>query len=210
MSTPLTGNERGGHRLHRNTTIVNYSGPTAALRRTQRLPDHRAEIAVVAGRPPFRPLADRPVRPYRCPPRSSRLAPVCAEQLRRRSSAGARLGTGLRHSCGEARCRDSVSSCQMACAGRVKVKAIRWVGVETDRVSEMRSFATDVLGLRLVEQDGEDFVELAMADGAKLELFASQTVAQEPSVFASNPVIARLLVDNLEQARDELSRTPGV
>jgi hypothetical protein len=49
-----------------------------------------------------------------------------------------------------------------------------------------------------------------MADGAKLERFASRTVAQEPSVFASNPVIAGFLVDDIEQARDELSRTPGV
>jgi len=92
----------------------------------------------------------------------------------------------------------------------VKVKAIRWVGVGTDRVSEMRAFATDVLGLRLVAQDGEDFVELAMADGAKLELFASSAVTEEPSVFASNPVVAGFLVDDIEQARDELARTPGV
>jgi catechol 2,3-dioxygenase-like lactoylglutathione lyase family enzyme len=98
----------------------------------------------------------------------------------------------------------------MAYAGRVQVKAVRWVGVGTDRVSEMRAFATDVLGLRLVGQDGDEFVELAMADGAKLELFASHGVAEEPSVFAANPVIAGFLVDDIEQARDELARTPGV
>ena len=44
----------------------------------------------------------------------------------------------------------------------------------------MRSFAVDVLGLRVVGQDTEDFVELAMADGAKLELFGSGDVADGP------------------------------
>jgi catechol 2,3-dioxygenase-like lactoylglutathione lyase family enzyme len=62
----------------------------------------------------------------------------------------------------------------------VEVKGIRWIGVRTDRISEMRAFATDVLGLRVVGQDTGDFVELAMADGAKLELFGSPTVADGP------------------------------
>jgi catechol 2,3-dioxygenase-like lactoylglutathione lyase family enzyme len=92
----------------------------------------------------------------------------------------------------------------------VKVKGIRWVGVGTDRVSEMRAFASDVLGLRVVGEDREDFVELAMEDGAKLELFASTAAAEEPWMFAVNPVVAGFLVDDIETARDELARTPGV
>ncbi len=92
----------------------------------------------------------------------------------------------------------------------MKVKGIRWVGVGTDRVSEMRAFASDVLGLRVVGEDREDFVELAMEDGAKLELFASTAAAEEPWMFAVNPVVAGFLVDDIETARDELARTPGV
>jgi catechol 2,3-dioxygenase-like lactoylglutathione lyase family enzyme len=92
----------------------------------------------------------------------------------------------------------------------MRVKGIRWVGVGTDRVAEMSAFATDVLGLRVVGQDGEDFVVLAMDDGAKLELFSRRAVAQQPWMFAANPVVAGFLVDDIEAARDELARTPGV
>lgn len=42
----------------------------------------------------------------------------------------------------------------------MEVKGIRWVGVgvRTERMAEMRAFATDVLGLRVVGQDTADFV----------------------------------------------------
>jgi catechol 2,3-dioxygenase-like lactoylglutathione lyase family enzyme len=92
----------------------------------------------------------------------------------------------------------------------VEVKGIRWVGVGTDRVSRMRSFAIDVLGLRVAGEDSEDFVELAMGDGAKLELFGSSEVADGPWLFESNAVVAGFLVDDIQAARDELARTPDV
>jgi catechol 2,3-dioxygenase-like lactoylglutathione lyase family enzyme len=92
----------------------------------------------------------------------------------------------------------------------VEIKGVRWVGVRTDRTAEMRAFAIDVLGLRVVGEDRSDFVELAMADGAKLELFGSAGVADGPWLFASNPVVAGFLVDDIESAREELMRAPGV
>jgi hypothetical protein len=92
----------------------------------------------------------------------------------------------------------------------VEVKGIRWVGVGTDKVSRMRSFAIDVLGLRVAGEDNEDFVVLAMGDGAKLELFGSYEVADGPWLFEANPVVAGFLVDDIEAARDELARTPDV
>lgn len=49
-------------------------------------------------------------------------------------------------------------------AWRVRIEGIRWVGVGTDRVAEMRAFATDVLGLEMVGQDRDDFVEFALDD----------------------------------------------
>jgi hypothetical protein len=47
------------------------------------------------------------------------------------------------------------------------------LGVGTDSLAEMRAFAIDVLGLGVVGEDSNDFVELALADGTKLELFGS-------------------------------------
>ena len=92
----------------------------------------------------------------------------------------------------------------------MEVKGIRWIGVDTDRLSEMRAFATEVLGLRVVGADTGDFVELGMADGTKLELFGSASVADGPWLFASNPVVAGFLVDDIQAARDELAAARGV
>jgi hypothetical protein len=74
----------------------------------------------------------------------------------------------------------------------------------------MRSFAIDVLGLHVVGEDTEHFVELATTDGSKLELFGSDAAADSPWLFESNQVVAGFLVDDLEAARDELARTPNV
>ena len=92
----------------------------------------------------------------------------------------------------------------------MKVKGIRWVGIGTEQVSLMRSFALDVLGLEIVGEDRDDFVELAMADGSKLELFAAAATADSPWLFESSPVVAGFLVDDIEAAREELARTPNV
>lgn len=92
----------------------------------------------------------------------------------------------------------------------MQVRGIRWLGIGTQHVSEMRAFATDVLGLRPVGQDTDEFVELAMADGAKLELFGSVSAADGAWLFESNAIVAGFLVDDIQAARDELARTPNV
>jgi len=92
----------------------------------------------------------------------------------------------------------------------VEVKGIRWLGVGTERVAEMRAFAIEVLGLRVAGEDSEEFVELAMADGAKLELFGNAAAADGPWLFESNPVVAGFLVDDIQAARNELAQSPGV
>jgi len=92
----------------------------------------------------------------------------------------------------------------------VKVRGIRWIGVDTPGVAQMRSFAIDVLGMRVAGQDTPEFVELAMGDGAKLELFGSAAAADGPWLFESNPVVAGFLVDDIEGAREELARTADV
>jgi len=92
----------------------------------------------------------------------------------------------------------------------MQVKGICWVGVELEHLAAMRAFALDVLGLRVVGQDVPDFVELAAADGAKVELFGPAAVAESPWLFERNPVVAGFLVDDVRAGRDELARTPGV
>jgi hypothetical protein len=92
----------------------------------------------------------------------------------------------------------------------VKVKGVRWIGVGTERVSLMRSFAIETLGLRIVGDDTDNFVELAMADGTKFELFGPPAADDRPWLFEANPVIAGFLVDDIDAARDELAGTPDV
>jgi hypothetical protein len=92
----------------------------------------------------------------------------------------------------------------------MEVKGIRWLGIGTERVSLMRSFAIDVLGMKAVGEDTEHFVELAMADGAKFELFGLDAAADGPWLFESNSVVAGFLVDDIEAAREELARRPDV
>jgi hypothetical protein len=77
-------------------------------------------------------------------------------------------------------------------------------------VAQMRSFAIDVLGLHVVGEDTEHFVELATSDGSKVELFEPGAAAASPWLFESNPIVAGFLVDDIEAARDELARIPAV
>ena len=92
----------------------------------------------------------------------------------------------------------------------MNVKGIRWIGVGTTRFDEMRAFAIGVLGLRMVGEDSEQFVELAMADGAKLELFGGRESTDAPWLFERSSVVAGFLVDDIHAARDELAQAPGV
>ena len=92
----------------------------------------------------------------------------------------------------------------------MEVRGIRWLGVGTERVAEMRAFALDVLGLRLAAHDEEDFVELLTADGSRVELFGSAEAVDGQWLFERNAVVAGFLVDDIEAARDELAAAPGV
>jgi hypothetical protein len=98
----------------------------------------------------------------------------------------------------------------VAVSSPVEVRGIHWLGVGTERVSQMRSFAIEVLGMRVDGEDTEHFVELAMGDGARLEIFGPAARADSPWQFESNPVVAGFLVDDIEAARAELARTPNV
>jgi catechol 2,3-dioxygenase-like lactoylglutathione lyase family enzyme len=92
----------------------------------------------------------------------------------------------------------------------VEVKGVHWLGVGTDRVSELRTFAVEVLGMRVDHEDTDQFVDLTMVNGARLEIFGPEARADSPWQFESNPVVAGFLVDDIEAAREELARTPNV
>jgi catechol 2,3-dioxygenase-like lactoylglutathione lyase family enzyme len=89
----------------------------------------------------------------------------------------------------------------------MRVRGIRWAGVATDRVAEMRAFATGVLGLAVDHEDDRICV-MQTADGSKFELFAPGAGA--PGQFDPSPVVIGFLVDDFEAARAELAAADGV
>jgi catechol 2,3-dioxygenase-like lactoylglutathione lyase family enzyme len=89
----------------------------------------------------------------------------------------------------------------------MRVRGIRWAGVSTDRVAEMRRFATEVLGVTVAYED-DDIVVTETADGSKFELFTLG--AGDPGQFDPNPVVIGFLVDDFEAARAELEAADGV
>jgi catechol 2,3-dioxygenase-like lactoylglutathione lyase family enzyme len=89
------------------------------------------------------------------------------------------------------------------------VKAIRWLGVRTDRFDEMRSFVLDILGLRLVGESNE-FLETQAANGDRVEVFGGPYAPQPGYQFAVNRVVAGFLVDDIDAAREELEGVTGV
>jgi hypothetical protein len=88
------------------------------------------------------------------------------------------------------------------------VKGIRWLGVSTDRFGQMRAFAIDTLGLRVVSES-VDFLETMASNGDRFEVFGPS--GPQPNwQFSSNPVVAGFLVDDIGTARRELASNPGV
>jgi catechol 2,3-dioxygenase-like lactoylglutathione lyase family enzyme len=90
----------------------------------------------------------------------------------------------------------------------VRVLGISWLGVAVDDVAPMRAFARETLGLD-PDHEREDLVALRFANGDRLELFGPRG-PRAPGQFDANAVVAGFLVDDLEQAREELAASEGV
>ena len=90
----------------------------------------------------------------------------------------------------------------------MSVKAIRWLGIQTDRFDEMRVFVVDGLGLTPVA-DEPDFLAADAANGDRVEVFGPSG-PQPTHQFAANRVVAGFLVDDIHAARARISRLPGV
>ena len=81
------------------------------------------------------------------------------------------------------------------------LKGIGWVGTRTANYAGMVSFCRDVLGLVSVSDHG-NFAEFGLPNGDHFEIFGADNPA--------NPYMLELavefLVEDIEQARDELER----
>src|SRR5205823_5781927 len=82
------------------------------------------------------------------------------------------------------------------------VKELAWLGVQTSKFDEMVGFFRDVMGLPLdVKEPG--FAEFGLPNGDKVEVFGPGGPAALDQ-FASGPIVAGFLVDDIAQARQEL------
>jgi hypothetical protein len=90
----------------------------------------------------------------------------------------------------------------------MKIKAIRWMGVETHKFAAMKEFAAKTLGLQLGSAD-KDFQELIVANGDRLEL-NGPAADVKPWEFKPNKVMVGFLVDDVHAARKELVGVHGV
>src|SRR5439155_7815379 len=72
------------------------------------------------------------------------------------------------------------------------VREIRWLGVATERVAEMHDFRDRRPWFAGGRRDSDYFVELAMADGSRLELFGNASAADGPWLFEKQSGRCRL------------------
>jgi predicted enzyme related to lactoylglutathione lyase len=89
----------------------------------------------------------------------------------------------------------------------MRVRGISWVGVKTDAYRQMKDFFADVAGMA-VDYERPDFAVFRLPNGDKLEVFGP-AAADPPEQFAVEKVVASLLVDDLDEAIEEL-RAAGV
>lgn len=87
------------------------------------------------------------------------------------------------------------------------IKGLSWAGVKTDRYEEMARFFESVIGLDVIVQR-KDFVVFRLPSGDQLELFGPRGPDPDEQ-FAHDAVVAGLLVEDIDQATEEL-RQAGV
>jgi predicted enzyme related to lactoylglutathione lyase len=82
----------------------------------------------------------------------------------------------------------------------MKVKALVWVGIKTEKVAEMEQFLQSVMDLPLTYR-GQDFTLFQLPSGDKVEILSADGTHQH---FAPNAIICGFLVENIHQASQEL------
>jgi catechol 2,3-dioxygenase-like lactoylglutathione lyase family enzyme len=81
------------------------------------------------------------------------------------------------------------------------IKGLNWLGVRTERFSELRTFYRETMGLE-IDHEQEDFAVFKLPDGSKLEIFGPSD--REHLHFDRGPV-AGFEVDDIEGARARLT-----
>jgi catechol 2,3-dioxygenase-like lactoylglutathione lyase family enzyme len=82
----------------------------------------------------------------------------------------------------------------------MKVKALAWVGIKTDKFQEMEHFLQDVMGLQQTYH-AQDFVLFQLPNKDKVEIFGPEGPNQH---FAPDSIVCGFLVEDIHQARLEL------
>jgi predicted enzyme related to lactoylglutathione lyase len=82
----------------------------------------------------------------------------------------------------------------------MKIKALVWMGIKTDKFQEMEHFLQDVMGLQQAHH-AQDFVVFQLPNKDKVEVFGPQGPNQH---FAPDSIVCGFLVEDIHQARLEL------
>ncbi len=80
------------------------------------------------------------------------------------------------------------------------VKAISWMGVKTEKFDELTRFFREVLNLPVMSEE-RDFVVFQLPNKDQVEVFGPSGPNQD---FVPDSPVCGFLVDDIEQARDEL------
>lgn len=82
----------------------------------------------------------------------------------------------------------------------MKVKALVWVGIKTEKFAEMEQFLQRVMGMPLTYH-GQDFTLFQLPSGDKVEIFGPDGTNQQ---FTPDSIICGFLVEDIHQASQEL------
>lgn len=82
----------------------------------------------------------------------------------------------------------------------MKVKSLLWVGITTEKVTEMEQFLQNVMGLPL-SRHGPHFTLFQLPNGDKVEILHSGRASKH---FAPDSVICGFQVEDIHQASQEL------
>ncbi len=84
----------------------------------------------------------------------------------------------------------------------MKVQALAWAGIKTEKTAEMKQFLQNVMDLPLTCQ-GQEFTLFQLPSGDKIEVLDPADVNLH---VAPNAIICGFLVDDIHQARQELAQ----
>ncbi len=83
----------------------------------------------------------------------------------------------------------------------MKVKALCWMGVKTEKFDEMQQFLRNVMGLQQLHQ-AHDFAVFQLPNEDKIEVFGPLGPNQH---FQPDSIVCGFLVEDIHQARQELA-----